>query len=160
LAISGLPAWLKRSRNGEEECSHDSPNLGESRGEPRPLAADRRREDFASQKVGLRVWAQIRHDVEQHEAGEDQQGLHPVHEVGGNSGEKQACGTAQEAENLQRNSAHDVSEQYRKDDPDNQQCGNQHRSLGSRNIVRDQVCDAAGMIRVRTDVGGSPKAAA
>jgi hypothetical protein len=90
-----------------------APTLAKAGANPAPFAGRR----------DSRVWAQIGHEVEQHEAGEDRQGLRPVHEVGGKSGEKQACGTAEEAENLQRNSAQNVCEQYRKDDPDNQQCG-------------------------------------
>jgi len=64
---------------------------------------------------------QVGHEVEEHEAGKDQQGLRPIGEVGGQGRQKQTCGTAEEAENLERNSAYDVGQQNCEYDADDQQ---------------------------------------
>src|ERR1700733_7996205 len=97
-------------QDGKQEGGHDGADLGESGGEARALAADRRRKDLTREEIGLRVRTKIGHEVEKHEAGEDQQQLLAVREVGGERREEQASRTADEAPNLQGDPADDEGE--------------------------------------------------
>ncbi len=68
------------SSTREHERREHGADLGEGRGEARTLAADVGGEDLAGQQVGLGVGAEVGHEVEDHEAAEQQQ--HPQRFVG------------------------------------------------------------------------------
>ena len=74
----------------EQKSGGDRADLGEGGGKPRAHAADLGRENLAGQQVGLRVRAEIGHEVEQHEAGEDQGDLGLADDIDRERGEQQA----------------------------------------------------------------------
>jgi len=84
----------------EEEGRQHGADFGKRRCEARPVAADMGREDLTCQQIGLRVRPHIRHEVEQHEAGEKKHQLCGPHHALRHGRETQANGEADEADNL------------------------------------------------------------
>ena len=140
------------SRIGKRKAVGNRADLGEGRGEAGAHAAHLGREHLAGEQVGLRVRADIGHEVEQHEAGEDERDLasRPWRRSE-KRGDEQADGAADEAEDLQPDAADAVGEDHREDDADDQQDVDQRRALGGEDVVRDQVAQAADMVGTAAD---------
>jgi hypothetical protein len=134
-----------------------APTLAKAAAKPAPSATSRGGEDFAGEEVGLRIGAEIGHEVEQHETGENQQHLRSVGEVRRQRRQHETHRATQEADDLQRNSAHRIGQQNREYDADDQERGDQGGSLGGRDVVGDQIGDAAGMVGIRADRRGEDR---
>jgi len=75
--------------------------LAKEAANPAPSPADMRRERLASQKIGLGVRPHVRHEVEQHETGEDERQLSRAGKQAGQPGQCETDGTAKKADDLQ-----------------------------------------------------------
>src|SRR6202041_3066479 len=98
--------------------------------------------------------SQVCHEVEQHEAGENQNGLKASTDVNRDRSQQKADRAADEADNLQTNAAKLVGEQNGKANTNNQERGDHGRSSGGKDIVSDQVAQAAYMISLFAECGG------
>jgi hypothetical protein len=125
--------------------------------QPAKPAISEPNEDFAGQKVGLGIGTEVGHEVEQHKAGENQQHRCAASEVRGQGRQKQSYAAAYETQNLQRNSADDICEQDSKEYADDEQRGDVSRSSRSRDVLLDQIADAARMIFIRAHRGGQDR---
>ena len=132
----------------EQERGGDRADLADRGGEARAGAAQAGRKHFAGEQIGLRVRPDVGHEVEQHEACEDQRRAGGVVRVGGERREREPGRASDETQNLQPHAPHPVGEQHRKDDADDQQNVDQGRALGGELIVGDQVGEVAGVRRL------------
>ena len=123
-------------------------DLADGGGEARAGAAQPGRKHFAGEQIGLRVRPDVGHEVEQHEAGEDQRGAAGVVRVGGERREREPGRASDETQNLQPHAPDPVGEQHREDDADDQQNIDQRRALGGELIIGDQVGKVAGVRRL------------
>ena len=92
-------------QNWEQKSRRDSADLCEGCGEACAHAANARRKNLAGEEVGLRVRSKVRHEVEQHESGEDEKELVAAGDVSGTGGDRQTCGASDEAQDLQPDAA-------------------------------------------------------
>ena len=126
-------------QNWEQKSRRDSADLCEGCGEACAHAANARRKNLAGEEVGLRIRSKVRHEVEQHESGEDEKELVAAGHVSGSGGDRQTRGAADEAQDLQPDAAGLVHEKNGADDTDDQQKVDEPRALGRQDVVVDEV---------------------
>ena len=89
-----------------------------------------------------------------HEAGEDQKDLVPAGDVSGRGGDRQTCGAANEAHDLQPNAANFVYEKDGAHDADDQKQIDEASALRSQDVVVDEVGKASDVSRYVANRGG------
>ena len=127
---------MSASSTGKRNAVSTAPILAKAAAKPAPLPRIARREDLAGQQVGLRVGADVGHEVEQHEAAEQQRCVRAGSAACSDSArEPQARGAADEADDLQADAADPVGQQHRGQDADDQQHVEQRRALGGQDVA-------------------------
>jgi len=111
-------------------------------------------EHLAGEQVGLRVRADVGHEVEQHEADENHRGLGGADEIGGHRGNEQSGGAPMKPSTWSQMRPDAIRQDDREGDADDQQCGDHGRALGGEDVVPDQVADAADVIGGAAQGGG------
>ena len=109
------------SKIGNRNAVATAPILAKAAANPAPLPRIAVGNTSAGEQVGLRIRAQVGHEVEQHEAGEDQYGLKSAADIDRKRSQQQADRAADEADNLQPDPAQLVGQQNGKSNADDQQ---------------------------------------
>src|SRR2546430_15531009 len=91
----------------------------------------------------------VGNEVKQQEPCEEEKSPGPAGLIDGEGGKQQARGTADEAEDLQRNATHPLDEKDRTDDADDQKRLDEGRPVGGKDVVVDdggQIMRVIGLV--------------
>ena len=142
------------SRIGKAVGGGDRADLADHRREAGAHAAYFSREHLAREQVGLRVGADIGHEVEQHHAGHDEVQPGRAVRVEGQGRNAQPDRAAEETEDLQLDASQAIRQRDGKDDADDEQRRCERRGLGRMDTARNQVGGAADLVRSAAKRGG------
>jgi len=132
---------MSASRIGNRKAVETAPIFCESRREARAHAANDGRKHFPREQIGLRVGRHVRHEVEDHEAGENRRDLRTAIEIGRGGGDREADGASDEADDLKADAAEAVHQQDRRNDAYDQQKIDEARPPGRQLVVVDEIGD-------------------